>query len=166
VFLDQNPRRQRVSRVVIQHRNGALHDNRPAVQLRGDQMNGHTTGLHAMLNCLTLSVDPGKRWKQRWVNVQNRIGERFEERQADEAHIPCEAYEADVACAKLPNDGSIVLIARGNGAVRKANRVNAGEASALEPGGILAIGNDDGDCRVEAAVTRGVDERLQIASAA
>ena len=47
----------------------------------------------------------------------------------------------------------------------KAKRVDTGTPRAFEASRIGSIGNNDYDRRVEASVTSGVDERLQVAAA-
>lgn len=43
-------------------------------------------------------------------------------------------------------------------------RLDAGTPGAIQAGRVRAIGNDDRDCGVEASVTGGIDERLEVAA--
>src|SRR4051812_23974819 len=52
MFLDQNPLRQRVDRVVVSDRYGRLQDDRTAVQFVRDQMDGRAADPHAVVERL------------------------------------------------------------------------------------------------------------------
>ena len=82
MLLDEYPRRQRFHRIVVQHRNGRLQDDRPAVQLGRHEVHGRAADADAILERLPLRVKAGKRRQQRRVDVQHPIGERREQRTA------------------------------------------------------------------------------------
>ena len=92
VLLDEDARRQRLDRVVVEHRNRRLQDDRPAVELGGHQMHGRAGHPDAVLERLTLRVEAGKRGQQRRVDVEDAVRKRVEQRRADQPH---EAGEAD-----------------------------------------------------------------------
>src|SRR4051812_39135496 len=61
VLFDQDSRRQPIDRVVVAHRHGGLEHDWSAIEFAGDDMHGHARDLDAVIECLTLSIDPGKR---------------------------------------------------------------------------------------------------------
>src|SRR5712692_3949826 len=111
VLLDQNPRRERVHRVIVQNRNGRLNDDRARVQLRGDEMHRRATDAHAVLEGTPLRVAPGKRRKQGWMDVQDPIRKCAEHRWAHKSHVTGQAHEINITRPQGLNDGSIERIA-------------------------------------------------------
>ena len=125
----------------------ALHDDRPAVELRGDEVHRHAADLDAVLDRLTLRVEAGERGQQRRVDVQDGVAESVEERRADQAHEAGEADETDVARAQLAHERPIVVVA-GRPAVRDRCRVSRCPRAARARGPPRrAIRDHDGDRR-------------------
>src|SRR5690348_10946600 len=100
------------------------------------------------------------------MDIEDAMLERLEERCADQTHESREAYETNVTCAQNPDELAVVAVAIGEIARADVQRLDAGFARAREPGGIGAIGDDDRNGGVERTRSRGVDDRLQIGSAA
>lgn len=99
------------------------------------------------------------------MDVHDAVRKRPAERRPKHAHEPGEADERHAAAFELLDQRPIVIVARGIVAMRDHQRLDARRARPLEALGIGAIRNHDGDRRVERAVLRRVDERLQIAPA-
>ena len=99
VLLPQDARGQRVLGVVVEHRHGALHDDGARVEFLGDQVHGHAAHLAPCVERLALGVEAGKRRQQRRVDVQDRVGERVEQRLARPPHEAGQAHQ-DYTCVR------------------------------------------------------------------
>ena len=86
VFFDEYSRRERLDGVVVHDRHGRLQNDGPAVQLRGHEMNGCPADTHSMLERLALRLEPRECGQERGVHVENPVGERIDQRSADEPH--------------------------------------------------------------------------------
>ena len=149
------------------HRHAGLHDDRAGVELAGDEVHGRAGDLHAVPERLLLRIDAGKRRQQRRVDVEHRVRKRVEQPRADQAH---EAGEAD---ERRRARSSSSCASRASKSSRLANwrwsddqRLDAGVAGEVEPAGLGAVRDDDGDARVEVAARDRGDQRLKIAAAA
>lgn len=165
MLLFQNALRQRAWGVAREHRHDTLDDDRSAIELRCHQVHRHSTDLHAMLDRLSLSLESWERRKQRWMNVENAVGERVDERCADQTHETGETHEANISGAQLVREGLIVGFARWRRSVRKADGLETCMPRALEAARILSIRDDDRYRSVERADRDCIDQRLQIAAA-
>jgi len=165
MFLSENPRRERLVRISLEDRDSALNDDGAAIELRSHEMHSDTAHLDAMRKCLTLRIDAGERREERWMDIQDGIGIRLEQRRPDEPHIAGQTDKAHAASLQLPDDGAIVIVARRPSTMTDNDRLDPSSTRTLEASGIVAIGNDAGDGRLEPAITDRVDERLKIAPA-
>ena len=59
VFYAENPRRQRLRRVVVGDRNRALHQDRAGIGFRNDKMHGGAGNLHAGAQRLAVRIEAG-----------------------------------------------------------------------------------------------------------
>jgi hypothetical protein len=64
VLLDENARRDGIARVVVVHRDRALQDDRPGIESRVHEVDGHATDFHAVRERLSWSIDARKGRKQ------------------------------------------------------------------------------------------------------
>jgi len=151
---------------VVAHGHRALQHDRTAVEVRGHEVHGCAGDLDPVLKRLTLGVDARKRGQERRVHVEDAIGKCLEQRGADEPHEARETHEGHAARRELAGEGAIEGVAAGKRAVIDDHRLDAGAARPLEPAGIGAIRNDDGDRRAQTAFGNRVDERLQVAATA
>ncbi len=110
MLLDQNARRQRLGRVVIEHRNRGLQDDGPRIELRRDEVHGRARDSDAMSQCLLLRVEPWKRGKERRVNIEYPLREGLEHRRANQSHEPGKAHEINVAGAQQVHNRAVVGI--------------------------------------------------------
>jgi hypothetical protein len=84
VFLDQDPRRQRVDRVIVVDRHGGLQHDRSAIEFERHQVHGCAGDFHAVRERLLLRIGAGKGRQQRGMDVEDRVGEGVDERRADQ----------------------------------------------------------------------------------
>ena len=61
--------------IAVEHRHGALDDDRAGVELRGHEMHGDAAHLHAVRERLLLGVKPGKRRQERRMDVDDGVWE-------------------------------------------------------------------------------------------
>ena len=76
MLFEQDARRQRIDRVVGEHRDRGLNDDRPAVQFRRHQVDRRARDAHAMRERLSLRIESRERREQRRVDIQDPIGKR------------------------------------------------------------------------------------------
>ena len=162
MFLDQNARDQRVGRIAVHDRYGPLNNDRPVIELRCYQVDGDAGDGHAMLEGLPRRVDPGEGRQQGRMNIEDSVGVRLKQRRPNQTHIAGKAHQANIARAQFTRNRTVVLIARRRCSMVKAKCLDAGTARAFEAGGIGSVRNNDRHRSVEASVTRGINERLQV----
>ena len=76
----EDPRGQALGAVVREHGHGLLQNDRPRVEALVDQVNGGPAHLHAVVEGLSLGLEPGKGRQQRGVHVHHPARERADER--------------------------------------------------------------------------------------
>ena len=101
MFLDQNARGEGVGRVLVVDRHDGLEHDRASIELRGNDVHGGTTDLDAVVPRLGLPVEPGEGRQERWMDVEDAVRERLDERCAQQPHETSEAHERDVAFLEL-----------------------------------------------------------------
>ena len=166
MLLLEDPRGQRLHRVVVFHRHRALEQDWTAVQLPGDEVDGRAADLHAVVERLALRVHAGKGRQQRWVDVQDGVGERLEQRRADEPHETRKANEDGTARPQFLDEPPIVVVARGELAMVDDEGFDSGLGGAREAGRRRLVRDHDRNPRAKLTVGDGVDQRLQVAAAA
>ncbi len=165
MLLDENARGERVAGVIVGDRYGSLHDDGPAVQLPGHEVNRRSAHAHSMVERLPLCINTGEGWEQRWMNVQDRVPVGIEQPRSDEPH---EAGEADQRHPSIPQGARqcrIVVLAGSESPVIEDDRLDPCGLRARQAACIRLVGNNDGDGRVEASIRNRVDESLQVAPA-
>ena len=165
MLLLENSGRQRFRRVVVEHGDRALHDHRTIVETRGDQMYRDPGDPDAVSEGLTLRIRAWKRWQEGWVDVDDGVGERLEQRRPYQAHEAGQADNAHPALAKGGDERTLVVVASRPATMADVERLDACGSRFFQTGGVLTIGDDDGDRSVEAPADRGVDQCLQVAAA-
>jgi hypothetical protein len=151
VFFGEDPRRQRLDRISVEHRDRRLKNDRTAVGFRRDDMDRRAGDAHSVVKRLPLRVKPGKPGQERRVHVQHQAGKRLEQRSA--------------AVAEHVDDRAFVGVAVGIVTRTEAHRLDARVVCALEPRGLAAVRDHDRNCRFEAARGDRVDDRLKVAAA-
>ena len=165
MFLNEDARAQRLRRIVGHHRYGPLDDDRPVIELSGDQMDRDAGNCRPVLQRLAWRIDPGEGRQQGRMDIEDSVGKRLEQRRPNEAHVAGKANQADISRTQLTSHRTVVLISERRSAMIKADRLDTGPPRAFEARRVRSIGNNDRDCRVEAPVTSSVDQRLKVAAA-
>src|SRR6516164_1093615 len=75
VFFLQDALGKGVLIVAIEHWNHRLKDDRPRIEILIDEMHGASRELHAVLERLSLRLEPGKSRQERRVYIQNPLWE-------------------------------------------------------------------------------------------
>jgi len=166
VFFDEYSRRERLDGIVVHDRHGRLENDWPAVQLRGHQMNGGSADTHAVLERLALRLETRKCGQERRVHVKDPVGERIDQRLADEPH---ETGKADqIHRARLEQIGQRAIVRRSIPILARAEvrGLDTCRTGAQQTSGIRPVRNDNGHAGLQRAAADGVDDRLEVASAA
>src|SRR5258708_24259019 len=95
MLLFENPCRQRLDRILIQHRDGRLDEDWPRVEALVHEMNRASGDLHSMLQCLVLGVEPRESRKQGRMNIQDTLRVLSDEISAQQAHETSHANQLD-----------------------------------------------------------------------
>ena len=127
-------------------------------------MDGHAADLYSVVDRLLLGVESRERGQQRRMDVEDAVGERLDERRTDEAHEAGQADKPDVAGAQLLDESAVICVAGRKGAMRETYRLDLGRPRSIQSSGILAVGNDDRNRRVQVADGNRVNQRLEIAA--
>src|SRR5215208_1935159 len=112
MLLFQHSRRKRVGIVVFMHWHDLLKDDGTTVEFSGDEMNGDSRELHAVLPRLILGVDAGECGKQRWMNVENGVRESTDEHRAQEAHEASQTHKRDLSRFQLTDQLVVEILTR------------------------------------------------------
>ena len=99
------------------------------------------------------------------MNVQNVIREGLHKRRPNDAHEARETDQVDIPAAELCGDRAIVVVSARKGRRAEHQRLDVCRARTGEPARLRSVGDDHGDRCVEAAVTNGVKDGLEIRSA-
>ena len=110
VLFDENPRGQRLGRVVSADGHGRLEHDGTGVELARYQVHRRSRDSYAVVECLTLRFDARERRQERRMDVQNRVGERVQQRRADQPHESREADQPDAAAQELLRNGAVELV--------------------------------------------------------
>lgn len=165
MLLDEDARRQRIDRVIVQHRHAALHDDRAAIELRCHKVHRHTGELYAVLERLSLRVDARKRRKERRMDIENGIRKRLEHGSADEPHEPSQADQADMTRAQGAHECAVELIAYRERAMTDVERLDPGLAGTIEARRFGTIRDDNRNLGLEATFSNRIDYSLKVTAA-
>ena len=98
LMLDlEDPRREGLGGIVLQHRHRLLKHDRAGIEVLVHKMNSGAALGGAVVQGLLLRVQAGIFRQQRRVNVEDAIRKRVDEHRAQQAHEPGEADERDAA---------------------------------------------------------------------
>ena len=165
VFLDQDPRCQRLGRVIVLHRYGGLRDDRPGIELAVDEMHGRAAHLDAVSERLRCASTPGNDGRSDGWILRMRVREGVEQRRADEAHEPGKAHQRRRrASFQRARNGGIEGIAIGKVAMIDDERFDPGGPGAIETAA-SALFEITTAMRAERPSADRIDERLQVAAA-
>jgi len=155
---------QRLRRIAGEDGNLALQDDRPGIQVLVHKMNSGAADRFAGLQGLLLGAETREFWQQRWVDVEDSVRERVDERRAQQAHESGQTYQADVALLQLLYQRAVVVFARRERFVVEDQGLDVGRARMIEAGRIGLVRNHDGDRGIEAFLFDRLDDRLEIRS--
>ena len=135
MLLDEDPRRQRLHGVVVEHRNSGLHHDRSTVQLGCDEMHGRAADPHAVVERLALRVEAGKRRQQRRMNVEHALRKRRAASAGPTSRMkPARQTRSTSRALQDVGHRAIVGVAVGVVARAETHRLDARLAGAREPG--------------------------------
>jgi hypothetical protein len=100
VLADVHALRERFCRIAVPDYEPVLNHGRACVEVRGDEVHRGSVSVFAGLEHAAVRVEPGIRWQQRRMNVQDAAGERVDESRAEYSH---EAGKHDDVCAVRRN---------------------------------------------------------------
>ena len=165
MLLDQDPRSQRLRRVLVVDGHRGLPDDRAGVEIGRDNVNSRATDLDAMRPRLALSFEAWERREQRRMHIQDGVRECFDKLRTEEAHEACQAHEADIASTQLAHEGAIVIGSQRVSTMIEVARLDPGSTRPLQPRRIRSIRDDDRDGGIQAPFGNGIYNRLKVASA-
>src|SRR5918996_968665 len=110
VFLLQNSSRKCFDRVVVEDWDGALSDDRAAVERVVDEVDRASADRGAVIERLSLRVETGKQRQQARVDVEDALRKRVDEKRRQHAHVTCETNQIDAFFAQDGNDLAIVFL--------------------------------------------------------
>ena len=166
MLFDQDPGRQRLDAVIVKNRHGGLKNDRPTIELRGDQMNRGARNADAVFEGLSLCVASRERRQQRRVDIECPVRKRIEQRGG---HTPHETGQTDQIYPAVPEHfrkGSIVRLSTNVRFRIHPLRVDARIAGMCEAGGVPSIRDDDANRRVKAAVSSCDNDGSEVGAAA
>ena len=133
--------------VGVEDGDGVLQDDDAVVYGLVDEVDGAAGDFRSVVEGLVLGVEAGEGGEQRWMDVEDAVGEGRDEGRRDDAHVAGEADEVDVVVMELGDHFGVVIGALaacgGDGEGGEAEVAGGGEA-----GGGFDVGEDDGDLGV------------------
>ncbi len=115
VLLLQDPCRQRLCSIVVDHRHCLLQNDHAVVDGLVDKVHRATGDLRPIFERLMLRIEPRKRRQQRRMHIQNAIRKRLYKRRRDNAHIARQADEIDLVLMQPRDHLRIMLVALASG---------------------------------------------------
>src|SRR5258708_16830854 len=166
VLFFQNAGAESFFGAVVFDRNDRLHDDRISVEILVEKMKGAAGEFYSVVKGLLLRFQPGKRRKQRRMNIQNALRKSRHEKWRKQSHIPGKADEIDLRFAQRRDYQTIVSFA-----FQALGRYDAGGQSAgtgaIDSWSAVAIAEHQSDFRVgNAARGNTIGQRLKIGAAA
>jgi hypothetical protein len=154
VFLDKNPCGESFLRVVVANRHGRLQDNRTGVDTAVDEVHGASRDLDPVLKGLALRVQARERGEERRVDVHDALRESTEQDVPKDAHESSQRDPLRTGFSQCRNVRGLRLGGEPRSGATRSD-VAGGNASAGtggENGGIGAIGENEADARIKAAL--------------
>src|SRR5207237_3844717 len=96
MLFHQNSRRKRFNRVVFVNRHFAPCNDWPTIQSLVNVVNGASANCRAVFESLLLCVQPGKRWQQARMNIENPTAISVDEISRQHTHVTGETNEIDL----------------------------------------------------------------------
>ena len=165
MLLAQHARGEAGRIVTRQHRHGGLNHDRPVVKFGRDEMHRRAMHFAARRECARVRVETGKRWQQRWMNVDQASGIMLHKGGREDAHEAGQHNQIRRMCVDHLHQRGVERLARGIVAMWQSQRSDAARARRVEAFGVGAIADDCGDPGVQPAGVLGRQQRLQVAAA-
>lgn len=140
VLFDEDALGEGVRVVGFEDGYGALEDDGAVIEVLVDEVDGAAGDFYSVVEGLLLRIEAGKGGKQRWVDVEDAVGEGGDEGGREQSHIAGEADEVHVVLAQAGDEVAVVL---GAGAAL-GDQHRRGEiqvAGGLDAGGIGDVGD-------------------------
>ena len=99
MFLDQNTGREGFECIGVEDRDGSLEQNRAAIEIFVDEVDGTSSDLHSMGERLILRIEAGESGQKRGMYVEDTAGKLRNEVSAQKTHI---SRETNPIYAVLP----------------------------------------------------------------
>src|SRR5260221_111949 len=152
--------------VAVFDRNHRLHDDWAGIEIFVDEMHGAAGEFYPVVEGLPLRFQPGKRRKQRRMNIQNALRKSRHEKWRKQSHVPGKTDEIDLRFAQCRDCQTIVSFA-----FEALGRYDAGGQSAgtgtIDSWSAFAIAENESDFGVGyAACGNAIGQRLKIGAAA
>ena len=162
----EDPRRERLRRVVRRDWNGPLREDPPAVvnlvhHVHCDAADARAGGEHRLVDLAAVHPASTEGGEERRMDVQHPPSERGDDRGGEELEVPGEHHEFGAARGEEREDALGVLAVFADG-----GRDPAGARGALECAGVRPVRDDEDDGEPGLRFSVGVEQRLQVRSAA
>lgn len=109
MFLRKNASGERMGIVRIENRYRTLQDDRTVVEVLIDEVNSAASNFDAVIEGLRLRFKAGKRGQQRWMDVDDSIGEGGDELGRKQAHVTGQADQIDTVFDEAGRNVSVVF---------------------------------------------------------
>lgn len=131
-----------------------------------DKMHGAAGNSSAISERGGLRIHAGERWQQRWMDVDHAVWERIEQHGRDDAHEPCEHNPGHAVLTKSFDHRCIKGLPRCVVLMVHDTRRHARCFGSCEPLYAGPIGDHEAHARIEVPLGDGIENRLEIGSAA
>src|SRR5882724_4677900 len=108
MFLFKNASCECVMGIVVFYRYNSLKNDNTVVNSLVNEVDGAAGELSPVIKRLALSIEAGKRWQQRRVNIEDAIREGLHKCGRDNTHITSKANKIDIMVGKCRDHLSIV----------------------------------------------------------
>ena len=105
-----NPLNQTVGRIIIEHRDSLLTDDRAGIHAGVHKMHRATRHLYAVVQCLFPCFQTWKRRQQRWMNVHNAPFERAQEIALQYPHETGECHQINLRLLQGTHERALRLL--------------------------------------------------------
>lgn len=93
MFLNEDPRRKHIGRIVWPDRDSRLQNDGAGVKFVRHQVHGRAADLHPMLNGLRLCINARERRQQGRMDVEDRVRKRIEQSLTHQSHETGKAHQ-------------------------------------------------------------------------
>ena len=109
VLFSENAFCEGVGIVGFEHGNGALKDDGAVVEVLVNEVDSAARDFYAVVEGLLLGVESGECRKQRWMDIEDAVGESGNEAGREQAHIAGETDQMDLVLAEAGYEISVMV---------------------------------------------------------